>query len=106
MTNWYIGWFMIVLVGLSLPASASSPIYRCTQNGQTVLADRPCDTVAPAAAQSAAVSTQISLAPTVVGECRGQTQYYGAENSQEIPWMDRLASPAERPFRNALISVA
>jgi hypothetical protein len=33
---------LIVVVAIALPASATSPIYRCIKDGQTVLTDKPC----------------------------------------------------------------
>src|ERR1700722_810710 len=76
-------------LGLAASASARTPIYRCTVNGQTVLTDKPCDgpTTAPASgvatpAASGPTSGQISGAQSIVGDWRGQTQFQGAENTQ------------------------
>jgi hypothetical protein len=89
--NLKFGFSVVVLGVLASGASAKSPIYRCTQDGQTVLSDRPCEgsTPAPAsattaAAPSGAVGNQISAAPSVVGEWRGQTQYQASESGQQI----------------------
>jgi hypothetical protein len=85
------GMLVLILTGLAVSASAHSPIYRCTVNGQTVLTDKPCDEPVPAPASEVAVpspggavSGQISGAQSIVGDWRGQTQFQGAENTQVI----------------------
>jgi hypothetical protein len=86
-----LGLLMVICMGFAVSASARSPIYRCTVNGQAVLTDKPCDgpATAPASEVAApspggAVSGQISVAQTIVGDWRGQTQFQGAENAQVI----------------------
>lgn len=83
--------FVNLAIGLALPASATSPIYRCTQNGQTVLTDKPCDgtTALPpsgttAVPPSGAAGNPISVSSSVLGDWRGQTQFQGAQNGQLI----------------------
>jgi hypothetical protein len=82
---------VLISAGLAVSASARSPIYRCTENGQTVLTDKPCDGTAtvPASAVAApslsqSVSGQVSGPPSIVGDWRGQTQFQGAQNAQVI----------------------
>jgi hypothetical protein len=89
--NWILVFSIFVVVALALPASATSPIYRCMKDGQTVLTDKPCDatTAAPSsgatvAPSSGVVGKQASASESVVGEWRGQTQFQGAENGQLI----------------------
>jgi hypothetical protein len=84
-------YLVIVVAGFELPASAVTPIYRCTQNGQTVLTDKPCEgnITAPTSETSGAppsgtVGNQVLTAPSVVGDWRGQTQYQGSENGQHM----------------------
>lgn len=85
-------WLLVIaLAWVPLPASATSPIYRCTKDGQTVLTDRPCEGISPAptsgvaaAAPSGAVGNQAVVSSSVVGEWRGQTQYQGSESGQAI----------------------
>lgn len=91
MSRWKLAFSVVVLVVLASRASAASPIYRCTKDGQTVLSDRPCEgnTPAPvsevgAAVPSGAVGNQGSAAPSLVGEWRGQTQYEASESGQQI----------------------
>jgi hypothetical protein len=81
----------VIATGLTLPASATSPIYRCVKNGQTVLTDKPCDGSAnvlpsaiPAASSPAAVANPIPAPQSVVGDWRGQTQYQGTQNGQHM----------------------
>jgi hypothetical protein len=76
-------------LGLAASASARSPIYRCTVNGQTVLTDKPCDDAAAVPASGVAApapsgppSGQLSGAQTIVGDWRGQMQFQGSENAQ------------------------
>jgi hypothetical protein len=83
--NWL--YLVLIFAGLATSASARSPIYRCTVNGQTVLTDKPCDGATPASGIAAASPSgppngQISGAQTIVGDWRGQTQFQGAENTQ------------------------
>jgi hypothetical protein len=76
---------IIVLGGFALPVSAGKPVYRCTQNGQTILGDMPCqDTAVAASAAGSNSSSLVVASPTVVGEWRGQTQFQGAENGREL----------------------
>jgi hypothetical protein len=82
---------MMLAAAFALSASAKSPIYRCIQDGQTVLTDKPCEgsTTAPssgtaAAAPSGAIGNQVSAPESVVGDWRGQTQFQGAQNGVEI----------------------
>jgi hypothetical protein len=85
-------WLIVpITAALAASASAGSPIYRCTVNGQTVLTDKPCDSAptTPASGVTAPVangpvSGQMSGAPTIVGDWRGQTQFQGAQNAQVI----------------------
>ena len=74
---------ILVMVASSLPALAKSPIYRCTQDGQTVLTDKPCD-AAPAASSSEPAGNQASAPESIVGQWRGQTQFQGAEDGREL----------------------
>jgi hypothetical protein len=82
---------MILAAGIALPASATSPIYRCIKDGQTVLTDKPCDGTVPApssgataAPPSGVAGKQVAASASIVGEWRGQTQFQGAENAQLI----------------------
>jgi Domain of unknown function (DUF4124) len=91
MTLSKFGLLALSLAALSASASAGSPIYRCTVNGQTVLTDKPCDGAATVPASgvaapspSEAVTGQASGAPTIVGDWRGQTQFQGAQNAVVI----------------------
>lgn len=66
-------YLVIVAAGFALPASAVTPIYRCTQNGQTVLTDKPCEgnVTAPTSGTSGAppsgtVGNQALAAPSVM----------------------------------------
>ncbi len=82
---------VLISAGLAVSASARSPVYRCTVNGQTVLTDKPCEgaTTVPASgvatsSPSAPVIGQILGVQTIVGDWRGQTQFQGAQNAQVI----------------------
>jgi len=82
---------VLIAAGLAASASARTPIFRCTVNGQTVLTDKPCDGPAtvPASgvdgpAASGSVSAQISGGQSIVGDWGGQTQFQGAQNAQVI----------------------
>ena len=83
MSNWQQTLWVAAVVALALPASAKSPIYRCIQDGQTVLTDKPCD-AAPAASSSEPAGNQASAPESIVGQWRGQTQFQGAENGREL----------------------
>jgi hypothetical protein len=91
MAKFELAFLVLISAGLAVSASARTPIYRCTVNGQTVLTDKPCEGAAtvPAsgvdgAAASGSVSGQISGAQTIAGDWRGQTQFQGAENALVI----------------------
>jgi hypothetical protein len=82
---------LLILMGYgALPASAATTVYRCTKNGQTTLTDRPCDPPAdsanPANSPSSQSTTTIasSSTPSPTGSWRGQVQYQGRENGQEL----------------------
>jgi hypothetical protein len=84
-----LAFLVLFSAGLAASASARSPIYRCTVNGQTVLTDKPCDGAATVPASGVAApspgaptSGQTSAAQSIVGDWRGQTQFQGAENTQ------------------------
>jgi hypothetical protein len=86
-SHWKLVYLMIVVVGFVLPASATSPIYRCKKDGQTVLTDKPCEgtTTAPASGATAVppsgvVGNPVPASPSVIGDWRGQTQFQGAQN--------------------------
>jgi hypothetical protein len=82
-SNWKLVMSVIFLAVIALPASATSAIYRCIKDGQTVLTDKPCDV--PAAASSAeAAGNQAAATESIVGQWRGQTQFQGAENGREL----------------------
>jgi hypothetical protein len=89
-SNWQQTLWVAVVVAIALPASAKSPVYRCIQDGQTILTDKPCDTVNAAASaampasSSGVVGKQGSASESVVGEWRGQTQFQAAQNRQLI----------------------
>jgi hypothetical protein len=90
--NWKLGLFTIVLAGVTVRVSvAAAPVYRCLQNGQTVLTDKPCEGTsaqpsfgASAVSPGGAAAKQVSAPQSVVGDWRGQTQYQGSENGQQI----------------------
>ena len=87
----------LLCMGLALAAVApratyaAKTVYRCVQNGQTVLTDQPC-AEEPADPQSLTTSRPAGekinkLAfdlPTVVGEWRGQVQFQGAQSGQQL----------------------
>ena len=84
-----LAFLVLISAAPAASASARTPIYRCTVNGQTVLTDKPCDEPVTALASGVAVppapgpvSGQISDAQSIVGDWRGQTQFQGAENTQ------------------------
>jgi hypothetical protein len=91
MANFSLGLLVLISTGLGVSASARTPIYRCTENGQMVLTDKPCEgaTTVPssgvaAPSPSGPVSGPISGVESIVGDWRGQTQFQGAENTQVI----------------------
>jgi hypothetical protein len=91
MAKFRLGSLVLISTGLAVSASARSPIYRCTENGQTVLTDKPCESAATVPASGVAapspsgpVSGQISAAQSIVGDWRGQAQFQGAQNAQVI----------------------
>ena len=79
----------LLLVFLS-PSSAAKVVYRCVQNGQTVLTDQPCPEppADPQSTAAAAPSKKVNeLAfdlPAVVGDWRGQMQFQGAQSGQQL----------------------
>lgn len=86
-----LAFLILILTVPAASASARSPIYRCTVNGQAVLTDKPCDGAATvpasgvaAPAPSGPVSGQTSGAQSIVGDWHGQTQFQGAQNTQAI----------------------
>jgi hypothetical protein len=59
------------VITIALPVSATTPVFRCQKNGQTILTDRPCD--APPSG-GAAVSTtssndEVTKSITASGQC-------------------------------------
>lgn len=83
MSSWKLGFSVVVLVVLASRASATSPVYHCTKDGQTVLTDKPCDSSA-AASSSEPAGSQTSAPDSIVGQWRGQTQFQGAEEGREL----------------------
>ena len=87
-----LGLLALISAGLAASASAHSPIYRCTVNGQTVLTDKQCDgpTACTGVRSGGSCSKRpgersgISARRTIVGDWRGQTQFQGAANAQVI----------------------
>jgi Domain of unknown function (DUF4124) len=86
-----LAFLVLISAALAASASARSPIYRCTEKGQTVLTDKPCESASTVPASGVAapspsgpVSGQISGAPSIVGDWHGQTQFQGAQNAQVI----------------------
>jgi hypothetical protein len=76
---------IIAWTGFASPALAGRPVYRCTQNGQTILGDTPCqDTAAAASGAGSQSSTIIVGSPSMVGAWRGQAQFQGAERGQML----------------------
>jgi hypothetical protein len=76
---------IIAWTGFASPALAGRPVYRCTQNGQTILGDTPCqDTAAAASEAGSQSSTTIGGSSSMVGAWRGQTQYQGSQSGQQI----------------------
>src|SRR5258708_4283396 len=91
MAKFRMVYVVLISAGLAASASARTPIYRCTENGQTVLTDKPCEnaTTVPASgvaapSPSGPASGPISGAQSIVGDWRGQTQFQGAQNAQVI----------------------
>ena len=85
-----IGGIFFLLTTSASPSFAAKAVYRCVQNGQTVLTDQPCPEP-PADPQSTAAATPSKrineLAfdlPTVVGDWRGQMQFQGAQSGQQL----------------------
>lgn len=85
------GWTLaaILSMGVITSASGASPIYRCMENGQPLLTDKPCPDPKPAAISSGAPSPQphmqTPIPPSAVaGDWTGQTQFQGAQNGQQL----------------------
>jgi hypothetical protein len=76
---------IIAWTGFASPALAARPVYRCTQNGQTILGDTPCQDTAAAASGAGSQSSTIGVgSPSMVGAWRGQAQFQGTESGQLI----------------------
>ena len=74
-------------VWLSLQASAGTTVYKCVQNGQITLTDKPCPSdKSPAEATNAQVTTVVpsSKDPSPVGRWSGQLQYQETSSGQTI----------------------
>ncbi len=91
MGSWNLGFSMVVLAMLASRVSATSHVYHCTKDGQTVLTDEPCEASIQASGSGTTAvpsngvgGTQVSAAASVVGDWRGQTQFQGAQNGVEI----------------------
>jgi Domain of unknown function (DUF4124) len=82
-SSWKLGFSVVVLVVLASRASATSPVYHCTKDGQTVLTDTPCD-ASTAASSLEPAGSQTSAPDSIVGQWRGQTQFQGAEEGREL----------------------
>jgi hypothetical protein len=63
---------------------AASPIYRCTENDQPVLTDKPCAKPTPEPRSSGATASIAAPASPAVGDWSGQTQFQAAQNGQQI----------------------
>jgi hypothetical protein len=90
-SSWKLGFSVVVLAVMASRVSATSPIYHCTKDGQTVLTDKPCEPSIPAqasgttAAPSGGVmNNQAVPNSSLAGDWRGQTQFQGAQNGVEI----------------------
>jgi hypothetical protein len=91
MSVYHLKWSLLfgVLI-IALPASATTPIFRCQKDGQTILTDRPCDAPPAGGAEMSTtspngeVTKSITALPTVVGDWRGQTQYQAATNGVRV----------------------
>jgi Domain of unknown function (DUF4124) len=82
---------LVAGIGFALPAAAAKTIYKCTQTGQVVLTDKPCesttspeDTNPSTKSQSNVTTIASSSNPSTVGVWRGQMQYQGHENGQML----------------------
>jgi hypothetical protein len=76
---------IIAWTGYASPALAGRPVYRCTQNGQTILGDTPCqDTAAAASGAGSQSSTVIVGSPSMMGAWRAEAQFQGAERGQPL----------------------
>jgi hypothetical protein len=79
--SWICGVLLIVGVKSVL---AASPIYRCTESGQSVLTDKPCTTPTPAPSSSGLAASIGAPASLAVGDWSGQTQFQAAQSGQQI----------------------
>jgi len=80
-----ITFLLIAWIGFASPALAGRPVYRCTQNGQTILGDTPCqDTAAAASVAGSQSSTAIVGSPSLAGAWRAQAQFQGTERGQLV----------------------
>jgi len=85
----------IVAVGLAFgfspSAQAGKTIYKCTEDGQVTLTDKPCDgatssdnSASSAAPQTGATTIPSSTNPSPIGDWHGQMQYQGRESGQTL----------------------
>jgi hypothetical protein len=68
--------FVLGVMVVAHPASATTPVFRCQKDGQTILTDRPCDSppsgdMVSTTSPNGEVTKSISALPTVVGDWRG-----------------------------------
>jgi hypothetical protein len=72
---------------LALPANAGTTVYKCVQNGQITLTDKPCPSEkAPTDASGPQATTVVpsSKDPSPIGRWSGQLQYQETSNGQTI----------------------
>jgi hypothetical protein len=90
LSNRHLVALVVAMMGFALSASAAKPVYRCKQDGQTILTDRPCDrppteeAAESSASSSTAGGTTASALPTVVGDWRGETQFQASTNGARV----------------------
>jgi hypothetical protein len=92
--RWALGWKVASLIGICTVcalAPAGTTVYRCVKDGQTILADRPCDGNPPDKSSAGAPNSTTpaaivpsSSSPSPVGKWAGQVQYQAIENGQVV----------------------
>jgi Domain of unknown function (DUF4124) len=78
----------VLVTCLALPASAGTTVYKCVQNGQVTLTDKPCPSDKASGDESTSAQTPTFVAsskdPSPIGRWSGQLQYQETSNGQTI----------------------
>ena len=106
MTSLPLGVRVLLLSLCTAGMSLAAQVYKCTQNGEILLTDKPCHSTAPPSTAAPESSAAMASSSAAIVYWSGQVQYHGSENGQTMPAAQSVVQVALKLTKDGKITGA